>query len=193
MAHTYDLVLQAATPGEAPPLDAFLAALKARGATLSDSGHGAWKLPEGEVSVSVLLEEGAKKGVDVRVPMKDSSTLLEAVALALVDIAAEAKGAVSDPQRAASVSHANLPAMVDEYLRLARYAGEYAGDGGSIGLTSYARPLDTDTGTAKWLGIVVVFVIALWVTWRVVTDLQTAALADEAPAEVDGATKIPGK
>lgn len=193
MAHTYDLLLQAKEPGGAPPIAAFVDALHAKGATLGPEGNGAWKLTAGEVSISVLFEEGAARGLDVRVPMKDTTTLVETVAKELLEVAELTQGRVTDPQRGAEVSLTNLAAMVDEYLRVARYAGEYSGDSGAIGLTSYARPVDDDSASLRWLLALGVFLAAVWISWRAINAVQEATLAGQPPAAVDGATKIPGK
>lgn len=193
MAHTYDLLLQAQEPGGAPPIPAFVEALLARGAKVSPEGNGSWKLPAGEVSVSVLIEEGAPRGLDVRVPMKDTTTLVEEVARELVELAEATKGRVTDPQRGATVSLTNFAAMVDEYLRVARYAGEYGADSGAIGLTSYAKPLDDDSTSLRWLLAVGVFIAAIWISWKTINAVQEATLGGDAPATLDGATKLPGK
>ena len=99
MAHSYDLLLQAPQPGQAAPLTALVEALLARGAVLDASGTGTWRLPDGEVSVSALREEGEVRGLDVRVPFTDKTALLESVVKELVDVAEAVPARLTDPQR----------------------------------------------------------------------------------------------
>lgn len=193
MAHTYDLLLQAKTPGEPAPLAALVTALNARGATVNPEGRGLWKLPGGEVTVEPLFEEGAVKGVDLRVPLADTTTLLENAVKELVEIVAEAGVRLTDPQRGDSVTLTSLSSVVDEYLRMARYAGEYGGVGAALGLTSYAAPPESDSTTLRWLMIGGVFLFALWAGWRTIQAIREAATTHETPAAVDGAPKVPRK
>lgn len=193
VAHTYDLLLQGLQPGDPAPVDALVSALTARGAVLTPEGRGTWKLSGGEVEVELLREEGAVKGLDLRVPLLDQTTLLEATVKELVDVAELAKARLTDPQRGDAVSLTSLAGVVDEYLRMARYAGEYGGVGGALGLTSYAAPPQHDSAMLRWLLILGVFVFALWAGWRTITAIQQAAMPDEVPGAVDGPPKVPGK
>ena len=194
MAHTYDLVLQASAPGEAAPVAALVSALTARGATLSSEGRGIWKLNDGELSIDPLLEEGQVKGLDVRIPLLDRTGLVEDAVKQLVEVAALVSGRLSDPQRGEAATLGSLAALVEEYLRMARYAGEYGAVSGALGLSSWAAPPQEDSSTLRWALLIGVFLIAAWAGWRTLNSISDAnRAADEAPAAVDGAPKIPGK
>ena len=169
---------------------ALVNALNARGATLSPEGRGSWKLPGGELTVDLLFEEGAVKGLDLRVPLTDQTTLLENVVKELVEVVAQVDARLTDPQRGDSVTLTSLSSVVDEYLRMARYAGEYGGVGAALGLTSYAAPTESDSPALRWLMIGGVFLFALWAGWRTITAIREAAAPHEAPAAVDGAPKV---
>lgn len=194
MAHTYDLLLQASTPGEAAPVPALVAALTGRGAALSPEGRGTWKLPDGEVTIEPLLEEGVVKGLDVRVPMLDKTSLIEDVVRALVEIAQAAQGRVTDPQRGEAVALVTMSSLLDEYLRMARYAGEYGAVSGALGLSTWAAAPEEDSTTLRWVLVVVVFVIAGWAGWRTINAIRDANRPpEEPPAALHRAPKVPRK
>ena len=194
MAHTYDLLLQARTPGEVAPVAALVAALTARGALLSPEGRGLWKLTDGEVTVEPLLEEGIVKGLDVRVPMLDRTVLVEDVVKALVDVASVCEGRITDPQLGSAVSLGSLAVLLEEYLRMARYAGEYGGVSGALGLSTWASPPEEDSSTLRWVLILGVFFFALWAGWRTITAIRDASLPpEEPPPAMNGPPKVPRK
>jgi hypothetical protein len=193
VANTYDLLLQAKNPGEPAPVAALVAALNARGATVNPEGRGTWKLTGGEVTVEPLFEEGIIKGVDLRVPLADSTTLLENTVKELVDLVALVDARLTDPQRGDSVTLTSLSSVVDEYLRMARYAGEYGGVSAALGLTSYAAPPESNSSTLRLLMIAGVFLVALWAGWRTIQAIREAANPPEPPPAVDGAPKVPRK
>jgi hypothetical protein len=194
VAHTYDLLLQARNPGEAAPVAALVTALTARGAQVNAEGRGLWKLNDGEVSIDPLLEEGLIKGLDVKVPLLDRTALIETVVKELVDIAQLAEGRLTDPQRGDTASMSGLSLLLEEYLRMARYAGEYGAVSGALGLSSYAaQPDDDSPSSLRWLLVVLVFSAALWAGWRTINTIRDANRPDDAPAAMDGAPKVPRK
>ncbi len=193
MAHTYDLLLQARTPGEVAPVAALVKVLSERGATLTPEGRGAWKLSDGEVTVEPLLEEGLVKGLDLRIPLLDRTGLLEDVVKQLVEVAERAEARLTDPQRGDVVALSTLSMVLEEYLRMARYAGEYGAVSGALGLSTWAAPPEEDSSALRWVLLIVVFVIAAWAGWRTINTIRDANRADEAPAAVDGTSKIPGQ
>jgi hypothetical protein len=81
------------------------------------------------------------------------------------------------------VSLAGLGGLVDEYLRLARYAGEYGGVSEALGLSTYARPVDEESSSFKYLAALAVFVIALYAGWKTVTSVRQQRAQEEAPAD----------
>jgi hypothetical protein len=193
VAHTYDLLLQAKNPGEAAPVAALVAALMSRGAQVNSTGSGTWKLSDGEVTIDPLVEEGMVKGLDVRVPLLDKTGLIETVLKALVDIAAEAQGRVTDPQRGDAATVLGLSSLLEEYLRMARYAGEYGAVSGALGLTTWATPPEEDSSALRWVLLVGVFVVALWAGWRTINAVRDANRPQETPAPMNGAPKVPRK
>lgn len=194
MAHTYDLLLQASTPGEAAPVAALVTAMTARGASLSPEGRGVWKLADGEVAIEPLLEEGIVKGLDVRVPMLDRTALLEEIVKALVDVAEAAGGRVTDPQRGEAVTLISFSPLVDEYLRMARYAGEYGAVSGALGLSTWAAPPEEDSTALRWVLIAAVFLLAGWAGWATIDAIRAASAPPEKPpAALNGPPKVPGK
>lgn len=193
MAHTYDLLLQARTPGEVAPLAALVKLLSERGATLTPEGKGAWKLSDGEVTIEPLLEEGLVKGLDLRVPLLDRTALVEDVVKQLVDVAQAADARVTDPQRGDVAALTTLSLLLEEYLRMARYAGQYGAVSGALGLSTWAAPPEDDSTALRWVLVIAVFVIAAWVGWRTINAVREANRPDEPPAAVDSAPKVPGK
>ncbi len=196
MQHSYDLLLQGKSPGDAVPLDGLIAALGARGATLSPEGRGTWKLAEGEVDIAPLMEAGTVKGLDVRVPFHDQTALVEAVAKELVDLSAATGTRLTDPQRGDSVTLTSLSAVIDEYLRMARYAGEYGGVGAALGLSTHVSATsDRDSSSFRWLLVLMVFLMAVYAGFRTIEGLRAAreAATEEAPGPVNGPPKVPRK
>lgn len=194
MAHSYDLLLQARAPGEVAPVAALVTALTARGAQLSPEGRGLWKLPDGEVTIEPLLEEGTVKGIDVRVPMLDRTALMEEVVKALVEVAALCEGRITDPQLGQAVTLTTMSHLLEEYLRMARYAGEYGGVSAALGLSTWAAPPEEDSTALRWVMIVAVFVFAAWAGWGAINAIRDASSTpEEAPPAMNGSPKVPRK
>lgn len=180
MLRSYDLVLQAVTPGEPAPVDALVVALSGRGAELDAQGRGVLKVSQGQVDVSPLMENGAVTGLDVRVPFHEKTELLEAVLKVLVDVAEVSQARLLDPQRGEAASLGNFSSITDEYLRMARYAGEYGGVSEALGLSTMAMaPDDDSSGSVRWLFVLAVFVLALYAGWRTVVSLRSVPSVDE--------------
>lgn len=195
MQHSYDLVFQSKTVGEAIALPPLLEAFTQKGATLSAEGQGTWKPSQGEVTFGLVKENGQLVGFDVRIPFRDSSALLEAVAKTMIEIAEAQNLRVMDPQRSDTVSLAGLGGLIDEYLRVARYAGEYGGVSEALGLSTYSRPPSEDSSSFRYLAAFAVFVLTLYIGWRTVSAVRQQQ-AQERPAP-DGPIKTapqqPGK
>jgi hypothetical protein len=192
VAHTYDLLLQARTLGEAAPVASLVTALLARGAKLDSAGRGVWKLSD-EVVIEPLLEEGQVRGLDVRVPLLDKTLLIEEVVKNLTEVAEGCEARVTDPQRGDAVTIGTLGLVLEEYLRMARYAGEYGGVSGALGLSSYGTPPEEDSTALRWVLIVGVFLIAVWASWNAIDAMREANRPEEPPAPMNGPPKIPGK
>lgn len=204
MQHSYDLVFQSNQVGEAIALQPLLDALKTRGGTFDADGRGTWKLEKGDVTVSPIVEvkEGStggepgnpaeKKvvGLDVRVPLRDTTALLEQVLGAMCEVAEASGVRVMDPQRGDTASITSLSSVTDEYLRVARYAGEYGAVSEALGLSTYAAPTtEPESSPFRPLMILAVLVVAAYIGYRVVT-LRKAA---PPPGPMDGPSKVLGK
>jgi hypothetical protein len=176
------------TPGEAFPLDALCSALTARGAHLSATGSGTWKHAGGEVDIAPLMEAGALTGLDFHVPYRETTTLVDAVAAALLELAQEHGVRATDPQRNDTVSLAGLSALDDEYLRLGRYAGEYGGVSEALGLSTSYASVDDTSGLPWWPWALLVFVLTLWGAFKVFSPPRS-----ESPGEVHLSPKIRGQ
>lgn len=172
MLRSYDFTLQG-------PLDQLLVAMSARGAVLTAEGRGVLTLAEGKADVEPLLEGGATTGLDVRVPFRDTTDLVDATVKLLIDVAAVSEAKLTDPQRGATPTLTNYSATIDEYLRMARYAGEFGGVSEALGLSSLAKPVDEDTRHVRWLLALAVFLVALYAGWKTVTSLRETSV-DEA-------------
>lgn len=178
---SYDFVLQAATQGDPAPLDGLVVALSGRGAELTAQGQGVLKVAGGEATVQPVLENGVTLGLDVRVPFHEKTELLEAVLKVLVDVAEVSQARLLDPQRGETASLGNFSSITDEYLRMARYAGEYGGVSEAIGLSTMATAPDEDTGASvKWLLLLAAFLVALYAGWRTVVTFREAREQAEA-------------
>lgn len=181
MQRSYDFVLQAATQGDPAPLDGLVVALSGRGAELTAQGQGVLKVAGGEATVQPVLENGVTLGLDVRVPFHEKTELLEAVLKVLVDVAEVSQARLLDPQRGETASLGNFASITDEYLRMARYAGEYGGVSEAIGLSTMATAPDEDTGASvKWLLLLAAFLVALYAGWRTVVTFREAREQAEA-------------
>lgn len=186
---SYDLLLQAKTPGEPFLREPVVAALVAAGAKLDAEGRGTWRLPKGDVEVAPLLEAGAVLGLEVRVPLSDRAELLDAAVKALVELAGPASVRLLDPQRGSEVDPGSLAAMTEEFFRLARHAGEYGGVSEALGLSSWAQPEESSSATSRVLLALGAFLLALYVSWRIASTL----LDSEPEAPVDPPAKVLGQ
>ncbi|PZR12043.1 MAG: hypothetical protein DI536_17135 [Archangium gephyra] len=184
MQRSYDFVLQGRTPGEPAPLDQLLVALSARGAQLDAKGFGLLKVDRGEATVQPTLENGVTIALDVRVPFHEKLELLESVFKVLVEAAEVSEARLLDPQRNETASHASFSASADEYLRMARYAGEYGGVSEALGLSTMGAQPDEDSSSVRWLMTIAVFLVALYAGWRTVVTIRENRLRVEEEQEI---------
>lgn len=191
MLRTYDLLLLAKAPEEPFELAAALEALTQAGGRLDAEGRGEWRLPAGVVEVLPSREGAELRGLELRVPLKDTTDLLEATVRAVAELPGAAERRFVDPQRGELASPESLGSLVSEYLRLARHAGEYGAVSEALGLTTYAQELPSVSASSRVLLGLVAFFFALYVSWRVASAVM--ADADEAEAPVDAPAKVPGK
>jgi len=132
MQTSYDLVLQAGVPGaplDVAPIDA---AIRGRGGMSRGDGALVWRFPAGDVLVLPLKEAGVVTGLELRVPFSDRTELLSALLAAGVEVAKSLELRLVDPQLSRPVREADISAVTDEYLRIARYAAQYFGLGDAL-------------------------------------------------------------
>lgn len=184
MLRSYDFVLQSRTPGEPAPLDQLLVALSGRGAQLDAKGVGVLKVDRGEATIQPTIENGATIGLDVRVPFHEKLELLESVFKVLVDVAEVSEARLLDPQRNEVATHASFSSTTDEYLRMARHAGEYGGVSEALGLSSMSMQPEEDSGSVRWLMAIAVFIVALYAGWRTVVTIRENRLRVEEEQEI---------
>ncbi|MBI3182582.1 MAG: hypothetical protein HYZ28_10645 [Myxococcales bacterium] len=149
----YELLLQApelGAPYDAARVDSLLAS---RGAA-AEAGGRLWKLKHGEVEVRPLVEAGRLIATELRAPMSASADLARELVLEGCVLAAEAGARLFDPQLGKVLAPADEGLVADQFLRTARYAGQYAGvpeaiDAGFAG----PEPGRLKAGTKVLLGI----------------------------------------
>ncbi|MFT3709740.1 MAG: hypothetical protein QM817_19095 [Archangium sp.] len=190
MQHSYDLVFQAKQVGEAIPLEGLIKSLTEQGAVLAPDGRGTWKRQLGELTLGPIVEGPKVIGLDVRCPFREKTELVEDMLKTMLDVAeANAGVRVMDPQRGDEATLTTMGSVLDEYLRMARYAGEYGGVGEALGLSSYAMPTqpEQESSPFRWMMIFVVLLVAVYVGWRAMSIRQ------ERPPEPPRQLKNPAK
>jgi hypothetical protein len=193
MQHSYDLVFQSKQVGEAVPLEALIKSLTELGAVLAPDGRGTWKRNLGELTLGPIVEGPKVLGLDVRVPFRDKTELVEDVLKTMVDVAEANQVRVMDPQRGDEATITGMGSVLDEYLRMARYAGEYGAVSEALGLSTYAMPTEQpDSSPFRWMMILAVFALALYVGWRAMS-LRQDRPPEEPPRPLNLPAKVPGQ
>ena len=132
MQTTYDLVLQPMAPGEAMDVAPLQGVIRERGGVTRPDGALLWKLDAGEVVTWPLKEAGQITGLEVKVPFSDRTELLSQAIRAAVEVAKSLGLRVIDPQLQRTIQDVDVTAVTEEYLRMARYAGQYYGIGDAL-------------------------------------------------------------
>ncbi len=177
MAPSYDLLLQPGspdTPFELAPVEAALTA-----ANLTRRADGVWllTLKFKELEVSVLRENGVALALQCRVPLSDRTEVVEAAVGWALELAGPLGLRVMDPQLNTVLTSVSA-SVSEEFLRQARYAGEYLGVSEAIGATHLARPLEGMNATTRLMLGVVVFIV---VTFFTISVVQSVAAAQPEP------------
>jgi hypothetical protein len=171
VSSVYDLLLQpqAGAPFELERVEPSLADLPRR-------PDGAWlvTLSLAQVELSVLREAGQAVAMQLRVPLADRTDVLDAGIAWAVALAASLQLRVLDPQ-ANTVVNGPSATTTEEFLRQARYAGEFLGVSAALGATTLVNTPPTVSSTARVLGALVVFVIALYASFAFFTRPRPAA------------------
>lgn len=176
---SYDLLLQPRQPGGAFELEVVLAALELRGLVRRGEG-GVLKLGLQELEVRPLREAGAAVGVELKVPLSSQTALLEEAVGWAVGAAQVLELRVIDPQLGSTLTSVSA-SVVDEFLRAARYAGEFAGVPDAVAVSSLAEHHEGSGVASRLLLAAVVFLFVLWGTFRIVGELRSSRPAAAAP------------
>lgn len=169
----YDLLLQ--PPTRDLPFDegAFARAMEAR--SLPRGPDGAWvlSLMGTGLEISAVREAGAVVAMQVRVPLSGRTEPLAAALAWALEVAGPLHLRVLDPQVNAVVTSATGGASREEFLRQARYAGEFGGLSEAFdALPPPAPPAGFSATTRVLLGLLVFFTV-LAITFSVMSGAPT--------------------
>ncbi|MEW5738609.1 MAG: hypothetical protein AB1938_06760 [Myxococcota bacterium] len=167
MSVTYDFLLQPQEIGAELPLEPLEAALLERGVKRRPDGAWVWSFLGGEV-VGLPMREGPKViAFELKVPLKDTTALVSAALKAAAELAQALGVRLLDPQLNYPVTFDSEASVGEEYLRQARYAGEYVGVSEAIGATTLAAPPDDAPNTGLRIVLaLIVFGVVLFITFR---------------------------
>lgn len=165
MAHGYDLLLQAAAPGEPFDLAAVERQLEVHGAVRRPDGGLVWRFDAGEVEVRRLQENGVPVATELRVPLSDRPALLGEVLEAAAKVALEAKARLVDPSLNRAVGPDDVGAVVSSFLGAARYAAELQGVSEALSAGFSPTSRGGVTGASLFWLALVIFLVAGWLGW----------------------------
>lgn len=161
MQTSYDLVLQAGAPGTALEVAPVEAAIRERGGITRGDGALVWRFPQGDAVALPLKEAGVVTGLELKVPFSDRTDLLATVLTSGVELARTLNLRLVDPQLARTVLEADAGAVTDEFLRIARYAGQYYGIGDALPMAVAPTQEEGLSPTTRAVLIVLVFAVAM--------------------------------
>lgn len=165
----YELIYQAKEAGQPFDPAAVETQLAQRGAAQRPDGTWVWRLPPGEVELFRVQENGACVGLDLKVPLSEKTELVRAAVAegALLAVAADVR--LVDPHLNKALGPLDGELVADEYTRTARYAGEYLGVAEAVHASFDAGRQQGSSGlSGKLLLVFAVFLLAMYVAWRVV-------------------------
>lgn len=160
MQTSYDLVLQGA-PGAQLEVAPVEAAIRERGGVTRGDGALVWRFPAGDVAVLPLREAGVVTGLELKVPFSDRTELLANVLTSGVELARTLSLRLVDPQLARTVVEADSGAVTDEFLRIARYAGQYYGIGDALPMAVAPSQEEGMSPVTRAVLMVLVFAVAM--------------------------------
>lgn len=167
---TYDFIWQPILGGLPFDRARFEAALPSLGAVKRPDGAWVWKLSHGETVITALNDAGNVVGFDVRVPLAERTDLvLETLEKGSAFAAANTLQFV-DPQLSRAVSLSDGASVDESYLRVARYAGAYAG----VTAATFATPEPTGLSPLTKIALaVIVFLAAMYFAYEMVSPAPT--------------------
>lgn len=160
MQTSYDLVLQGA-PGAQLEVAPVEAVIRERGGVTRGDGALVWRFPAGDVVVLPLREAGVVTGLELKVPFSDRTELLANVLTSGVELARTLSLRLVDPQLARTVLEADSGAVTDEFLRIARYAGQYYGIGDALPMAVAPSQEEGMSPVTRAVLMVLVFAVAM--------------------------------
>lgn len=132
MQTSYDLVLQPMTPNGELDVRPVQDAIRERGGVARPDGALLWRFPAGDVVTWPLKESEIVRGLELKVPFSERTELLSQLLTAAVELSRVLGLRLVDPQLQRAVIEADAGAITDEFLRIARYAGQYYGIGDAL-------------------------------------------------------------
>lgn len=161
----YELLLQA-EPGQPFDAEAVDAALAERGVSAAATTERLWRLPSGDVEVRGLVEQGTPRATELRVPLSHRDELVRELLPAALEVAQAARVRLFDPQLCRALTAADQGALLAQYERLARYAGQYGGESSAV-LIGFQEPEGgLRPGTKVALALGALLLLALWLLHR---------------------------
>jgi hypothetical protein len=163
----YDFLLQVKTVGELLNLGAVETALTLRGALKRPDGAWVVTLQSGKVEGFAWRDEGVLSAFELKVPLSDKTELVQETLAFTLELAGALDLKAVDPQLGNPATLASGSAVADEFLRMARYAGEYLGVSEALGATNLGlthAPESSAQSKVFWaLGI---FLLALYLAYK---------------------------
>lgn len=133
-----------------------------------------------ELELLPLREAGTVVGVELKVPLSSQTALLEEAVRWAVEAAQALELRVVDPQQGLALTSASA-SVTDEFLRAARYAGEFAGVPDAVAVSSLAEHREGSSAASRLLLAAVVFLVVLWGAFRIAGELRSDRPAATAP------------
>jgi hypothetical protein len=156
----YDLLLQPkeiGAPYDPAPIETLLTARGA--AAAGPDGSRVWRLKHGDVEVRPLKENGVVVATELKVTLSDKTELIRELVVEGVALAGEAGVRLVDPSLAKTVSLSDEASIAEQFLRTARYAGEYMGVSTAVIASYGTEDPGMKPGTKVLLGIAAFFVV----------------------------------
>jgi hypothetical protein len=123
----YELLLQPREVGAPYDPTAVEAVLDARGIKEHTPGERLWRLAQEEVQVRRFSEGGRLLGTELRLPLSGKADVIRELVKQAALIAVEANVRLFDPQLAQEITALDSELVSEQYQRMTRYAGEFAG------------------------------------------------------------------
>jgi hypothetical protein len=165
----YEFLLQPREVGQPYAPELVDSALAGRGVTQRPDGVWVWRMTAGEIEARHLLENGKAIATELKVPFSDKPDLVRQAVEEATAMAESVGLRVIDPQLNRTLTGRDAEAVAEEFMRNARYAGEYMGVSEALG-ASYT-PKQEDQGLkpqTKILLAAIMFAVVMFITWRVI-------------------------